>query len=97
VAHGVEVRVRIGVHTSEATPVGQNYVDLAVHQVARISAGGHGGQVLLSAAHGGCRRRSATPGPCSAAYKIPARIHLRDGLPLTASGKISRHDLHEDS
>jgi long-chain acyl-CoA synthetase len=32
-----------------------------------------------------------------AAYKIPARIHLRDALPLTASGKISRHDLHEDS
>jgi long-chain acyl-CoA synthetase len=31
-----------------------------------------------------------------AAYKIPARIHLRDALPLTASGKISRHDLHED-
>ena len=47
---GVEVRVRIGVHTSEATPVGQNYVDLAVHQVARISAGGHGGQILLSEA-----------------------------------------------
>ena len=32
-----------------------------------------------------------------AAYKIPVRIHLRDALPLTANGKISRHDLHEDS
>ncbi len=48
--HGIEVRVRIGVHTSEATPVGQNYVDLAVHRVSRISAGGHGGQILLSEA-----------------------------------------------
>src|SRR5207302_1935669 len=47
---GVEVRVRIGVHTSEARPVGHDYVDLAVHQVARISAGAHGGQVLLSEA-----------------------------------------------
>jgi long-chain acyl-CoA synthetase len=32
-----------------------------------------------------------------APYKIPARIHIRDALPLTASGKISRHDLHEGS
>lgn len=47
---GAEVRVRIGVHTSEAKPVGHDYVDLAVHQVARISAGAHGGQVLLSEA-----------------------------------------------
>ncbi|MGV0790199.1 class I adenylate-forming enzyme family protein [Mycolicibacterium sp. XJ1819] len=31
-----------------------------------------------------------------AAYKIPARIHLRASLPLTASGKVSRHDLRED-
>jgi long-chain acyl-CoA synthetase len=31
-----------------------------------------------------------------AAYMIPGRIHLRDALQLTASGKISRHDLHED-
>jgi hypothetical protein len=42
--------VRIGLHTSEATPVGNDYVDLAVHQVARISARAHGGQILLSAA-----------------------------------------------
>ena len=47
---GVVLRVRIGLHTSEATPVGNDYVDLAVHQVARISAGAHGGQFLLSAA-----------------------------------------------
>ncbi len=30
-----------------------------------------------------------------AAYKIPARFHFPDALPLTSSGKISRHDLHE--
>ncbi|MGB7359454.1 MAG: class I adenylate-forming enzyme family protein [Mycobacterium sp.] len=28
-------------------------------------------------------------------YKIPARIHLRPSLPLTATGKISRRDLTE--
>ena len=32
-----------------------------------------------------------------AAYKIPARIHMRPALPLTGSGKISRGDLREDS
>jgi long-chain acyl-CoA synthetase len=33
--------------------------------------------------------------PRLAAYKIPARIHIRARLPLTPSGKISRHDLSE--
>ena len=37
-------------HTGEARPVRNDYVDLAVHQAARISAGAHGGQVLLSEA-----------------------------------------------
>ncbi|RCW45325.1 long-chain acyl-CoA synthetase [Halopolyspora algeriensis] len=30
-----------------------------------------------------------------AEYKLPARVHFLDALPLTASGKIARHDLHE--
>jgi DNA-binding NarL/FixJ family response regulator/class 3 adenylate cyclase len=42
------VRVRIGVHTGEATPAGDHYVGLAVHRAARICDAGHGGQVLLS-------------------------------------------------
>jgi predicted ATPase/class 3 adenylate cyclase len=46
----VVVRVRMGVHTGEATPVGDDYVALALHQVARISSGAHGGQVLVSEA-----------------------------------------------
>ena len=32
-----------------------------------------------------------------AAYKLPARIHFRDALPLTASGKVAHHELHEPS
>jgi len=47
---GAEVRVRIGLHTGDATPVGDRYVALALHQVARICAGAHGGQVLVSQA-----------------------------------------------
>lgn len=47
---GGEVRVRMGAHTGEATPVGHGYVALAVHQAARVCAAAHGGQVLLSEA-----------------------------------------------
>ena len=45
---GGDVRVRMGLHTGAATPIGGGYVALAVHQTARISAGAHGGQVLMS-------------------------------------------------
>jgi predicted ATPase/class 3 adenylate cyclase len=45
---GVEVRVRMGLHTGEPTFTGTGYVGLDLHRAARISAAGHGGQVLLS-------------------------------------------------
>jgi DNA-binding NarL/FixJ family response regulator/class 3 adenylate cyclase len=44
----VEVRVRMGVHTGEATVSGDRYHGLAVHRAARICDAGHGGQILLS-------------------------------------------------
>jgi DNA-binding NarL/FixJ family response regulator/class 3 adenylate cyclase len=43
-----ELRVRIGIHTGEATVAGDQYVGLAVHRAARICAVAHGRQVLLS-------------------------------------------------
>ena len=42
------VRVRMGLHTGEATPLNGRYVALAVHQAARVSSAAHGGQVLVS-------------------------------------------------
>jgi DNA-binding NarL/FixJ family response regulator/class 3 adenylate cyclase len=45
---GTEMRVRIGIHTGEATVRGEQYLGLAVHRAARICAAAHGGQVLLS-------------------------------------------------
>jgi YVTN family beta-propeller protein len=45
---GRQVRVRIGMHTGEASLDDGRYVGLAVHRGARISAAGHGGQILLS-------------------------------------------------
>jgi len=43
-----QVRVRIGLHTGEATLVGNEYLGLDVHRAARIASAGHGGQVLVS-------------------------------------------------
>jgi predicted ATPase/class 3 adenylate cyclase len=42
------VRVRMGLHSGEATLGGDSYVGLDVHRAARIAAAAHGGQVLLS-------------------------------------------------
>jgi predicted ATPase/class 3 adenylate cyclase len=45
---GVDVRVRMGVHTGEAEVRLEGYVGLDVHRAARICSAGHGGQVLIS-------------------------------------------------
>ena len=47
---GVEVRVRMGLHTGEPQVGEERYVGLGVHRAARICAAAHGGQVLLSEA-----------------------------------------------
>ncbi|MGH2373642.1 MAG: adenylate/guanylate cyclase domain-containing protein, partial [bacterium] len=47
---GAALRVRMGLHTGEATPVGRDYVGLDVHRAARINAAGWGGQILVSQA-----------------------------------------------
>ncbi len=43
-----EVRVRIGLHTGEASLSAKTYVGLHVHRASRIASVAHGGQVLLS-------------------------------------------------
>src|SRR5262245_28002714 len=45
---GLEVQVRIGLHTGEPILTTGGYVGLDVHRAARICAAGHGGQILLS-------------------------------------------------
>ena len=47
---GVDVRVRIGIHSGRPTLTDSGYVGLAVHSVARICSAAHGGQILLSGA-----------------------------------------------
>ena len=66
---GVDVRVRIGVHTGEAAIARDDYVGLDVHRAARICAAGHGGQVLISSS-----MRELV------ADELPSDVALRDGL-----------------
>jgi len=47
---GVEVKVRMGLHTGQAAAANGRYTGLAVHRAARIGAAGHGSQVLVSQA-----------------------------------------------
>lgn len=46
---GVDIRVRIGIHTGEATERGGDYFGSAVNRTARLMALAHGGQALCSA------------------------------------------------
>jgi predicted ATPase/class 3 adenylate cyclase len=46
---GVNVRVRMGLHTGEPQiSASENYVGIDVHRAARIASAAHGGQVLIS-------------------------------------------------
>jgi class 3 adenylate cyclase len=47
---GVDVKVRMGLHTGEPTVGEEGYVGMDVVRAARICSAGHGGQILLSEA-----------------------------------------------
>ncbi len=49
-SHGDQIRVRMGMHAGEPQPTEEGYVGLVVNLAARVSAIGHGGQILLSEA-----------------------------------------------
>jgi predicted ATPase/class 3 adenylate cyclase len=46
---GEAVRVRMGIHSGEATRTADGLVGFDVHRAARIAAAAHGGQIVLSA------------------------------------------------
>jgi class 3 adenylate cyclase len=47
---GIELRVRIGIHTGRPTLSPTGYIGLAVHTVARVCTSAHGGQIVISSA-----------------------------------------------
>ena len=59
---GERVRVRMGVHTGQASRTATGLVGLDVHRAARVGAAAHGGQVLLSQASAALVREALPPG-----------------------------------
>ena len=59
---GVEVKVRMGLHTGEPKVGEERYVGIGVHRAARIGAAGHGGQVLLSSTTKELAEEDLSPG-----------------------------------
>src|SRR5438105_5148506 len=49
-ADGIELRVRVGMHTGPPVLAGAGYISLAVHTVARVCTSAHGGQIVISSA-----------------------------------------------
>jgi class 3 adenylate cyclase len=47
---GLEVRLRIGIHSGHPTLTETGYIGLAVHMTARVCSAAHGGQIIVSAA-----------------------------------------------
>jgi len=45
---GAVVKVRMGIHTGDASLAADRYLGLSVHRAARICSAGHGGQILIS-------------------------------------------------
>jgi predicted ATPase/class 3 adenylate cyclase len=74
---GIDLRVRMGMHTGEAQLVGDNYGGLDVHRAARIAAAAHGEQVLLSATTANHVQGSASLAPGVRLLEI-GRFHLKD-------------------
>ena len=70
------VRVRMGIHVGEVTiDEDDDYVGLAVHQAARISAAAHGGQVLTSKA---IQTQVEQRVPPEVSLKSTGRFRLKD-------------------
>jgi predicted ATPase/class 3 adenylate cyclase len=59
---GERVRVRMGVHTGEASRAATGLVGLDVHRAARVAAVGYGGQVLVSETAAALVRGRLPPG-----------------------------------
>jgi predicted ATPase/class 3 adenylate cyclase len=76
------VRVRIGLHTGEASLAGGSLVGLDVNRAARIAAAAHGGQILASATTQSLAAASLPPG---VSLRDLGEHRLKD---LRASGRL---------
>jgi class 3 adenylate cyclase len=71
--NGLEVRVRIGIHSGRPTLTDAGYIGLAVHTSARVCSAAHGGQILVSAA---VRAAVGVPAPRGVRFRSLGRHRL---------------------
>ncbi len=95
----VRPRVRIGMHTGWARPVGDGYASHEVHRAARVAGAAHGGQILCSGATAlavGVGRRVQPERQLVGAGRIPAPP-VAEGLDLEDLGphRLRGFDDHE--
>jgi class 3 adenylate cyclase len=76
-ADGVEVRIRVGLHSGQPTLTDVGYIGLPVHTTARVCAAAHGGQIIVSAA---TRAAVGTSPPAGIRFRSLGR-HRLPGLP----------------
>lgn len=85
---GRAVRVRAGVHAGYPSQRGANYIGMAVHTTARISAAAHGGQLLVSG-----DAKDALTGMIPSAVRFRSRgAHRLRGIP----GAVAIHQVVAD-
>ncbi|MGH9034734.1 MAG: ATP-binding protein, partial [Acidimicrobiia bacterium] len=106
-AGGVDVRVRMGMHSGEAVLAATDYVGLAVHRAARVAGLAYGGQVLVSEATRGLAGAGVPAGVTFSDLGLhrlkdltgPERIHqlahpdLQADFPALRSLDAFRHNL----
>ncbi len=74
---GLEVRIRIGIHSGEPTVTDVGYIGLPVHTAARVCSAAHGSQIVVSAA---TRVAIGTSAPSGIRFRSLGR-HRLAGLP----------------
>jgi predicted ATPase/class 3 adenylate cyclase len=72
---GAHPTVRMGIHAGEAILGGRDYTGIDVHRTARLSAAGHGGQILVSEAVWALAPDTPVPG---VSYRDLGTHQLRD-------------------
>ena len=91
---GVELRLRIGLHTGETDERAKSYFGPAVNPAARAAAAGHGGQTLVSEVTSALLDRSNLP--CLGTYRLDGDVaghrifQLGDGEHPPLRGQPSR-------
>ncbi|HVE94593.1 MAG TPA: adenylate/guanylate cyclase domain-containing protein, partial [Acidimicrobiales bacterium] len=87
---GAAVRVRMGVHTGPVVVNATGYVGMALHETARISSTGHGGQVVVSAE----TERLSFDLPPGASFTRLGRHRLKDVPEPAELFQLAHKELH---